>query len=246
MSWSSSDPESANSAQGASAGSAVPTGGFASTLEETRVQLMQFTSAASVLAKDLDAGLGNAVPRIGPMLDQARAWAAYLADGGLLARQIPLGTPMDQALAYLTQIAEFRRAAEQWVLYFDEQSRGSLSSASDAAREEQSYMAQVEHAEQRVNAQTFALTLNTSNMNYWQMNDAIRGLNQLLSELFAMRPTANRLLAAGRPACSQRLEALIINLQGKIQLFQGSAAGKGGFESAMGLPPSPIRPYWLP
>lgn len=171
-------------------------------LEETRNQLTQFTSAASALAKDLDAGLGDAIPRIGPMLDQARAWAAYLADGGLLARQIPVGTPTDRALAYLTQIAEFRRAAEQWALYFDERSGRSLSSAGDAAGEEQSCMAQVEQAEQRVNAQTFALTLNTGNMNYWQLNDAIRGLNQLLSELFAIRPTTNRLLAAGRPACS--------------------------------------------
>lgn len=223
----------------------MPTGGFDSMLEETRIQLTQFTSAASALAKDLDAGLGDAIPRIGPMLDQARAWAAYLADGGLLARQIPVGTPTDRALSYLTQIAEFRRAAEQWALYFDERSGRSLSSASDPPREEQSCMAQVEQAEQRVNAQTFALTLNTGNMNYWQMNDAIRGLNQLLSELFAIRPTTNRLLAAGRPACSQRLEALIINLQGKIQMFQGSAAGKAGFESAMGLAPGPVRPYWL-
>ncbi len=224
----------------------VPTGDFASVLEETRVQLTQFTSVAATLAKDLDAGLGNAVPRIGPVLDQARAWTAYLADGGLLARQIPVGTPVDRALAYLTQIAEFRRAAEQWVFYLDEQSRRSLSSAGDAAREEQTCMAQVQDAEQRVNAQTFALTLNTSNMNYWQLNDAIRGLNQLLSELFALRPTTNRLLAAGRPACCQRLEALITNLQGKIHLFQGSAASNSAFEGAMGLAPGPTRPYGLP
>jgi hypothetical protein len=212
-------------------------------IEEAKQQMSSFTTAASALEKDLAGAAPGATARIGPILDQARAWVTYLSPDGPLVSGIPPQAPTAVSIRYLTQIAGYERLARQWVDYLQAAANQQSAPQHDAAPDEQSCLRQIEEGSQQVNAQTMAFTLNSGNMSSYQMQSSINELNALLARLQSLRPATNRLLFAGQPACSQRLESLIGSLQSKLGLFQSSLQRQRTFEAAQGWPPGPLPPF---
>jgi hypothetical protein len=216
-------------------------------IEAARQQLTSFTTAASALEKDLAQAAPGATARIGAILDQARAWVTYLSPGGPLVRGISPQLPPAVSIRYLTQIAEYERLAQQWVDYLQAARQQQPAPQQDAvAPDEQSCMRQIDEGSQQVNAQTMAFTLNSANMNSYQMQGSINDLNALLATLQSLRAAANHLLFAGYPACSHKLDGVIGDLQAKIAIFQGSLHSKRIFEASQGWAPGPIQPYGYP
>lgn len=223
-------------------------------IEEARQELTAFTASARELEQALDGSTPGARQEIGPTLDQARAWATYLAPEGAMGRAIPSEAPAAISIRYLTQIAAFQRLAQQWVDYLQaaqtplptpgQWGQQQPAPQADGAAEEQSCQRQIHEGAQQVNAQTMAFTLNSSNMNSYQMQSAINDLNSLLARLQSLRPATNRLLSADRPACSQQLEGVIGTLQDKLGLCQSILQRQRTFEASQGFAPRPIPPLW--
>jgi hypothetical protein len=203
-------------------------------IEEAKSQITVFTSTASALERDLSIGSLGADDRVGPALDQARAWVTYLSPDGPLVAGIPPQAPTTVAMGYLTQIAGFRRIAQQWVEYFETAWNQKSTARQNALQEEQACLHRIQEGEQAVNSQTMAFTMNSSNVSSYQMQYSINELNALLATLQSWRPEANRLLAAGYGTCSPRLEQLIQRLQSQLQLFRSMGASKRAFEASQG------------
>jgi hypothetical protein len=201
-------------------------------ITQTRDQVASFTTEASALQNQLISNTPSTSGRIAPLLDRAWGLVDYLAADGPLARSIPAQAPPETALGWLTQIAELRRIADAWKTYFEQTT--AQESPQAVANDERSCLADIQRGEQEVQAKTMALTLNSSNMDAYQMQGQINELNSVLTRLWSQRPAANALLSAGRPACSQRLEALITHLESQIRMFQNSCMNKHTFEASMG------------
>ena len=201
-------------------------------ITQTRDQVASFTTEACALQNDHISNTPSTSGRIGPLLDRARGLVDYLAADGPLARSIPAQAPPEMALGWLTQIAELRRITDAWKTYFEQTT--AQESPQAMAADERSSLAEIQRSGQEVQAKTLAITLNSSNMSAYQMQGQINELNSVLTRLWSQRLAANALLYAGRPACSQRLEALITHLESQIRMFQDSCMSKQAFEASMG------------
>jgi hypothetical protein len=113
----------------------------------------------------------------------------------------------------------------------------------ESQNEQRSLQMNLNADEQALQGRIFFFTLSSGGCPSEQILGYINELNAFLGKFWAYRPMANSLLSKGLPACSQQLESLIQKVQNNISINEFAYRSRYAFETAMGRPREPWRPW---